>query len=182
MKKRILEFRFDLLWLRVRRGVLYGLVLLAFLLAQNVIFNHIGIFGVHAMFMPAVVIAVALFEGGTRGGWFGVASGILCDMFFSSQTVMFTILFPIMGFAAGFLADFFLNRRFITYSIMAVLSLLVAAFAQMFSLLVYKGQSSFALWGTAILQTIISIPFMFPAYYICKLFPSRVGIDIPSPY
>lgn len=182
MKFRFSELRLDILWLRIRRGVLYGLILLAFLLAQNVIFSHIRILGVRAMFMPALVIAVAMFEGGSRGGWFGIAAGALCDLFFSSQTVMFTVLFPLMGFVAGFLADFFLNRRLLTYSLMAILALGLSAFVQMFSLLVFKGQNSFALWSTAVLQTLWSIPFLFPAYYICKLFPSRIGVDIPSPY
>ena len=184
MKKTIQlsDLKLDQVWTRIRRTVLYGLYLLAFLLLQNVIFSHIAPLGVRAMFMPALVVAVALFEGGRTGGLFGLAAGIVCDLFFSSQTVLFTVLFPVMGFAVGFLVDFFLNRRFFAYAVMAAAALFVSAAAQMFGLLVYKGQNSFALWWTAILQTLWSLPFIFPAYYICKIFPWHTQAHAPSPY
>ena len=151
-------------WGRIRRGVLYAMYLLLFLLLQNVVFSHVAIFGVRAMFMPALVVAVALFEGGYRGGLFGLAAGVVCDLYFAGQTVLFTILFPTMAFAVGFMADFFLNRRFFSYAMLAVAALFLSAFAQMFSLLIYQGQGSWTLWGVAILQTVLSVPFIFPAY------------------
>ena len=176
------DLHLDVLWEKIRRGMLYALYLLGFLLLQNVVFSHIAPFGVRAMFMPALVAAVALFEGGSRGGLFGLAAGIVTDLFFSGQTVLFTVLFPVMAFAIGLLADFYLNRRFFSYAILAVLALFLSAFAQMFSLLVYHGQGSWALWRTAILQTLWSLPFIYPAYYICKIFPWRAEGSAPSPY
>ena len=131
------ELKLDALWMAVRRTVLYGLYLLAFLMLQNVIFNHIAPFGVRAMFLPALVVAVAVFEGGTVGGLFGLAAGIVGDLFFSGQSVLFTVLFPCIGFAAGLLVDFYLNRRLLTFVILGVAALLLSAFAQMFPLLVY---------------------------------------------
>ena len=182
MKIQLSDLKLDELWSKTRRGVLYTLYLLLFLLLQNVVFSHIAPLGVRAMFMPALVVAVALFEGGHRGGYFGLAAGIVCDLFFAGQRVLFTLLFPAMAFVVGLLADFYLNRRFFTYAVFAVLALFLSAFAQMFSLLVYKGQGSWALWGTAILQTLWSVPFIFPAYYICKIFPWRAEGTAPSPY
>lgn len=170
------------LWYKMRRGVWYALLLLLFLLLQNVVFSHIAIFGVRSMFMPVLVTAVGLFEGGTRGGWFGLAAGALCDLFLGGQTVMFTLLFPLIGFAAGFFTDFFLNRRLFSYAVMAVISLLLSAFCQMFSLLVFRGENAWALWRTALLQTLWSVPFLFPAYYICKILPRKDGTQAPSPY
>ena len=182
MKIQFSDLRLRDYWDKTRRGVLYALYLLAFLLLQNVIFSHISVFGVRAMFMPALVVAVALFEGGYRGGLFGLAAGVVCDLYFAGQSVLFTILFPVMAFAVGFMADFFLNRRFFSYAVLAVLALFLSAFAQMFSLLIYRGQGSWTLWGVAILQTILSVPFIFPAYYICKIFPWKAEGTAPSPY
>ena len=182
MKIQLSDLKLDRIWLRTRRGVLYALYLLGFLLLQNVVFSHIAPLGVRSMFMPALVTAVALFEGGSRGGDFGLAAGILCDLFFAGQTVLFTVLFPLIGFAVGLLADFYLNRRFFSYAVLAVLSLFIAALAQMFPLLVYKGQGSWALWRTVILQTLWSVPFIYPAYYLCRIFPWRAEGTAPSPY
>ena len=183
MKRRqVSEINYRGIWVQIRRTVLYGLYLLAFLLLQNVVFSHIRPLGVRAMFMPALVTAVAVFEGGRTGGVFGLFAGIACDLFFASQRVLFTILFPVIGFAVGFLMDFYLNRRFFAYAVMAAASLFLSAFAQMFTLLVYMGQNSFALWRTAILQTLWSLPFILPAYYLCKIFPWRSHEHSPSPY
>ena len=78
--------------------------------------------------------------------------------------------------------DFYLNRRFFTYAVLSILALFIAALAQMFPLLVYKGQGSWALWRTVILQTLWSVPFIFPAYYLCRIFPWRAEGTAPSPY
>ena len=175
------DMKLDELWLKTRRGVLYALYLIGALLVQNVILSHVALFGVRAMFLPALVVAAALFEGGWGGGLFGLAAGILSDLFFGSQSVLFTVLFPVMGFIAGFLGDFYLNKRLFTYCILGAAALFLAAFAQMFSLLFYEGQSSAALWVTALLQTLWSLPFLFPSYYLCKNFPWRSSRDVPTP-
>ena len=182
MKSQLSDLKLDRVWERVRRGVLYGLYLLGFLLLQNVVFSHVAPLGVRALFTPARVTAVALLEGGCRGGYVGLAAGFVCDLYFASQTVLFTVLFPVMGFAVGLLVDFYLNRRFFTYAVLSILSLFIAALAQMFPLLVYKGQGSWALWRTVILQTLWSVPFIFPAYYLCRIFPWRAEGTAPSPY
>lgn len=176
------DIKLDEFWLKTRRGVLYALYLFAALLVQNVILSHVALFGVRAMFLPALVVAAGLFEGGWGGGLFGLAAGILSDLFFGSQSVLFTVLFPVMGFVSGFLGDFYLNKRLFTYCIMGAAALFLAAFAQMFSLLFYKGQSSPALWVTALLQTLWSLPFLFPSYYLCKNFPWRSSRETPTPY
>ncbi len=182
MKIQLSDLKLDVFWQRSRRGVLYALYLLAALLLQNVIFSHIAPLGVRAMFMPALVVAVALFEGGSRGGWFGLAAGIACDLFFDGQSVLFTVLFPLIGFVVGLLADFYLNRRFFSYAVLALAALFLAAFAQMFPLLVYRGQGSWLLWRNAVLQTLWSVPFIWPSYYICKIFPWKAAGTAPSPY
>ena len=61
---RLSDMKLDEFWLKIRRGVLYELYLVLYFLVQNVIFSHIALFGVRAMFLPALVVAVALFEGG----------------------------------------------------------------------------------------------------------------------
>ena len=73
------DMKLDELWLKTRRGVLYALYLIGALLVQNVILSHVALFGVRAMFLPALVVAAALFEGGWGGGLFGLAAGILSD-------------------------------------------------------------------------------------------------------
>mgnify|MGYP001787369040 CR=1 FL=1 len=51
--------KLDELWLKTRRGVLYALYLIGALLVQNVILSHVALFGVRAMFLPALVVGAA---------------------------------------------------------------------------------------------------------------------------
>lgn len=176
------EIKLRDLWTRARRGVLYAFVLIGSILLQDVILSNIPILGVKCVFLPTLVVAVALFEGGWRGGLFGVAAGVLFDLFCGSHGVLFTVIYPVIAFAIGFFADFFLNRRFFSYAVLGVLTLSFCSFVQMFSMLFYQGQALGALLRTAIIQTILGLPFLYPSYAICKLFPRRVGVDIPSPY
>ena len=175
--KKFLEY-----YKKARRGLLYALILLLYLLVQNVVFSRLPLFGIKALFMPTLVVAVALFEGGTRGGYFGLAAGVLCDLFLGGQRVMFTVLFPVIGFLVGFLVDFFLNRRFFSYFVLALLSLALAATAQLLPLLFFQGQSPWALWTTGLVQTVWGIPFIFPSYYFCKMMPRKPIDKAPSPY
>ena len=59
------------------------------LLLQNTVFAHIALFGVHAMFVPAVVVAVGVFEGGTWGAVFGLIAGYFCAMGYPGTGMLF---------------------------------------------------------------------------------------------
>ena len=60
---------------KVHRVLWCALYMAVTLLLQNTVFAHIALFGVHAMFVPAVVVAVGVFEGGTWGAVFGLIAG-----------------------------------------------------------------------------------------------------------
>lgn len=162
------------IWNRVRRGALYFMLLIMFVLFQDAVFVHVAPFGVRSFFMPALVTAVGLFEGGWRGGVFGLAAGVLADLSGTSIRLMFTLLYPLMGFTVGLLTEFLFNRRFYVYAISALIALFLSAFCQMFGLLTAHPEVAGALWKTCILQTLWSIPFIFPAYYACKALPRRL--------
>ena len=48
-------------WNRIRRGAIFFLVLVLFLLMQDAVLSHIALLGVRAMFLPALVVAVGHF-------------------------------------------------------------------------------------------------------------------------
>jgi uncharacterized membrane protein len=62
---------------KVHRALWCALYMAVTLLLQNTVFAHIALFGVHAMFVPAVVVAVGVFEGGTWGAVFGLIIPIM---------------------------------------------------------------------------------------------------------
>lgn len=162
-------------WNRIRRSVLFVLILILFQLLQDVVISHVPLWGVKALFIPALIIAVGHFEGGWRGGLFGLAAGLLQDLTGTDISLFFTLLYPLMGFCAGFFIEFFLNRHFYVYCVFALGALFLTAFLQMFPLLLRYKDSAGALWKTCFLQTLWSFPFMLPAYYSINALPRRIG-------
>ena len=83
---------------KLRRAIVYALLFLVLFVLQDLLVSHITVLGVHALLIPAAVIAVGLFDGGAWGGFIGLAAGYFCDLGYSDQTVLFTVLFPAIGF------------------------------------------------------------------------------------
>lgn len=153
---------------KLKRAVLHFAVVLVVLALQNLLFSQIRPLGVAAMFVPAVVVAIGLFEGGVWGGVFGVVTGILCGMRYSGCLVLFPVLFAIFGFFTGLLTQFFLNKRFFPYYVLCVCAFLLTAFCQMFRPLFITGAPFFAVLRTGLLQVVWSLPFPFLIYFPIK--------------
>ena len=153
---------------KVRRAIVYFGLILAALFVQNTILAKIPILGVTALIIPAVVVAVAFFEGGVWGCVFGLVLGISYDISLSGFSVLFTILLPVIGFASGSLAMFFINRRPLTFFFVSAGALIITAFCQMFGLLVFSQTDILPLLITGGLQVLWSLPLVFAAYYPCR--------------
>ena len=132
------------------------------------VFSQIELLGVHALFVPAIVVAIGMYEGGVWGALFGLLAGYICDMSFSANTALFLVLFAVFGFLSGLLADFFVNCRFYSFMIIAALALLITPVCQIIPLWIYDGTPLGALLPTAALQTLWSIPLAAPAYFAVK--------------
>ncbi|MCI5754032.1 MAG: hypothetical protein MR033_05315 [Clostridiales bacterium] len=154
---------------RLRRALVYVVYLLLVLLLQSLLGSRLTLLGVHALFLPAAAVAVGMLEDGVWGGLFGLALGILADAGFTENTVLFTVLFALIGFFSGFAAAFLVNRRFFSYLTVSLAALLITALCQMLGVWVSDGVCWSAL-GTAALQTLWSLPaaalIYFPARYI----------------
>lgn len=150
--------------LYIKRILRYALYMFLCLVAQNMLFTQIRPFGVCPLILPTAVVAVGMFEGATWGWVFGLIMGIFADMAFIENTLMFTILFPLLGFFAGFVSQFFINRRFFAYLGLALAASLFTALIQMLS--TFAGDAwSGELIKTAVLQTLWSMPTAVLAYF-----------------
>lgn len=154
---------------KLRRGILISLYLLAMLILQNLVFSRISVMGVNAMFIPAAVVAVGMFEGGVWGGAYGLCTGLLCDMNYHENLFMFTALFTILGFLSGMLTQFYLNKSFFSYFFVSIAALIITAGCQMFGLLVFEGADPVSLLYVAGIQVLWSLPFTVPAYIPMRL-------------
>lgn len=148
----------------IKRLLKYALYMFLALITQNMLFTQIRPLGVCPLVLPAVAVAVGMFEGATFGAVFSLILGFFADMAFIENTTTFTILFPALAFASGFVAQFFINRRFFAYMGAAFVGLLATGIVQM---LKTSAMDAFApvMLVTVFLQTLWSMPPAVLAYY-----------------
>ena len=117
--------------INVKRILQYWLFMFLSLMVQNMLFTQLRPFGVCPLVLPAVAVAVGMFEGAVWGAVFSLIMGYFADMAFIENTITFTVLFPALSFATGFVAQFFINRRFFAYMCSTFIALLVTGCVQM---------------------------------------------------
>ena len=171
---------------KLRRAIVYTLLLSVVFILQNLILSPIAPFGVKPLLIPATVAAVGLFEGGVWGGFVGLAAGYFTDMAIAEHVVLFTILMPAVGFFAGVLGKYMLHRGFMSFVTLALLALILTALCQMFRFLFLAGddarqflhlylpgRENWPVWRMGILQTVFSLVWSMPLYFPCKLIAAR---------
>ncbi len=148
----------------IKRVLKYLLYMFLTLVTQNMLFTQVRPLGVAPMILPAAVVAVGMFEGATWGAVFGVIMGIFADMAFVENTILFTVLFPLLAFGTGFVTQFFINRRFFAYMGATLAALLITGFVQM-ELVVMRDAWSPVMISTVLLQTLWSLPPAVLVYF-----------------
>ena len=161
---------------RTIRIVLHALLLLGLYVLQVMIFSRLRILGVAPLILPIAVVGAGLFEGPSWGGGIGLAAGILCDIALGT-TALFTIILTAMGMGVGLLSTYLLRRGLPSYILCVSAALALIAFLQLFTLLVYHGESPLALLRVAIVQCIYSLFFAIPLYYLARGMGRRARMD-----
>lgn len=134
------------------------------LIAQNMLFARLRPLGVCPFVLPAVCVAVGMFEGATWGSVFSLVMGVFADLAFVENTILFTLLFPALAFFSGFVSQFFINRRFFAFMGLSFVSLFFTAIVQAV-VVVAKDAFSFSMLSTVALQTLWSLPPSALAYF-----------------
>ena len=147
-------------WKQVLRYLVY---LFLCLIAQTMLLSRTRIAGICPYALPAAAVAVGMFEGPVAGVLYGLLLGFFADMAFVENTVLFTVMFPMLAFAAGFVSQFFINRRFFAFMGAAAVGLLLTAFGQLLHTSAMDGFST-VMVRSVILQTLWSLPLAALTY------------------
>ncbi len=171
---------------KLRRAIVYGLLLAAVLVLQNQIVSRLPLLGVKPLLMPALVVAVALFEGGVWGGALGLAAGYFADFDYANTVVLFTVLLAAIGFFAGALGKYMLHKGFVSFLALLLAALGIVTFCQMFRFLfltsedarmfqaLYStGPAGWRVLRTGFIQVVWSAVLSVPLYFPCKLIAAR---------
>ncbi len=154
MLNRLLEI-FE--WKKVRVILQYAVYMLLVMLLQSLLFSRISIFGAKGFIIPAAAVAAGLYLGGVRGAVFGIFLGLFTDMAFSETTVLFTLMFPIIGFGAGFASEFYINKSFPAFMIFGIAAIFLCGVIQMLHAMLVGTTELGPAIVTVLLQTLLSI-------------------------
>ena len=146
-------------WKKIRIVVQFAVFIAVTLMAQGILFSRFSFLGAKGLLMPAAVVGAAMYLGGVKGAVFGIFLGLFSDMIFPENTVLFTVVFPVIGFFAGFLAEFYINKSFFAYMILCLLAGFLVAVLQLL-LAVVHGAELLPGLVTVLLQTLVSLPPM----------------------
>ena len=159
---------------KLKHAAIHAMIMLLAITVQNQLLAHVTLLGVRPMFIPALIVATGLLEGGYRGGILGLFGGVFMDMAFHENTIMFTVLFPLIGVCSGLLAENYVNIRFFSYMFVVLVGLSVTAVVQLFGLLVFYGANAVDLLATAGLQVLWSMPIAAIIYFPYKALSKRI--------
>jgi len=162
--------------------LLHSLLLITAYVFQGVIFPFVRVNGLVPLLLPITATGVALYRGRYAGGIVGLFAGVLCDISFNQPAGTFTVLLTFIGLFIGALADAYILRGFVTYYISVGAVLVVVAIVQVFPLIADSQLEipAYALIATAIQQTIYSLIFAFPMWFLVRAMTKRVEQSLPS--
>lgn len=158
---------------KARKAILYLLCIIVTLWLQTMVFSRVELLGAKPFFVPALIVAIGLYEGGVWGGMLGLAAGLGCMWSMAGSPLLFLVLLPVFGFLSGLLADYLINRRFLAYLLLAALALLLTALLQAMPLWIFRGAAPKPLFTVAFLQALWGLPFAIPAYFAARLLAGR---------
>ena len=153
---------------KLRRAVVYGLLLALLFTLQDLLISRITLLGVHAMLIPSAVVAIGLFDGSLWGGLVGLAAGYFMDLGYPEHVALFAVLLTTAGFLSGALGKYMLHRGFLSYLVLVFLAVAVITFCQMFRFLFFADTDSAAVLRTGLLQLLWSLPWAVPVYFPCR--------------
>lgn len=163
---------FDLIsWGKLRKAVLYALILLLALLVQYLACGRIIILGVRPMFLPALIVALALFEGPVWACLYGLFLGLAWDLTVDSH-LLHCCVFAAIGFACGLLEMLFLNRRLFAYLCISFCAIAICGLAEGMHILL-AGTAFSVVLRTLLLQALWSLPLCLLFYLPCRFLAGK---------
>ncbi|MEI3102144.1 MAG: hypothetical protein V8T45_10550 [Oscillospiraceae bacterium] len=150
--------------INIRKLLKYLLFMFLSLICQNTVFTQLRLFGTCPLLLPAVAVAVGMFEGPVFGAYFSLLMGIFGDMAFVEQDVLFTAVLPCLSFGAAFMSQYFINRRLFAYMGLALAASVITASVQML-MTIARDSFSLSMISTVVVQSLWSMPFALLAYF-----------------
>ena len=150
-------------------------MLFLILAVQAIILNHIHVFGVSPMILPAVISIVAIYEGPEGGSGFGLLAGVLYETAFSFFPGLYIITFTLIGAFVGMITDYLFPKNFVSCIIFSFAAHFITSLVQIIRLIVVEKTIYMCMLTVAGTEILFSLAFCGPIYLLIKGFNRNAG-------
>lgn len=112
------HYRNKLMW------VLYGLLFLAVMLVQTIVFGRLRFFGVKLSLIPVAIVCISLWTGHEAGGLFSLIASFIWYASGAVDGPLSIVTLTVSGILAGYLCSNLFSRRFLSALLLCVGALL----------------------------------------------------------
>ncbi len=147
----------------IKWGV-YALAALPVWLLELYVLNRFPVLGVSPMLMPLAAVAVAVLEGATAGGGFGLFTGILCDAAYHDTDGGMTLGLCLIGVCAGALSRYALRQNLAGCLLCSLGALTAIDAVRILVRLLQRAAPLEALLAVALPEIAWSMVFVLPVY------------------
>lgn len=144
-------------WKKIRTVLQFAVYMLFAAFLQSLLFPGISIMGVSGFLLPAAAVAAGMQLGGVRGAVFGAVLGLFSDLSFPDTTVLYTLLFPVIGLLTGYASEFYINTGFFSFTVFSSAALLLTGFMQLLLAVVVRGAEVLPALVTVFMQLLVSL-------------------------
>ena len=148
--------------------VVHILFVIIIYIFQSMVFTYIPIDGIVPVLLPIAVVGIAMFEGSSSGGGYGLFAGMLCDVSFNQPVIIMTVVLTLVGIFVGILSETIMSPGFPTFFLCCLAALILTSFVSMFSLLFFSGVDMSALLKVGLKQILYSMIFIVPIYFFVR--------------
>ena len=147
----------------IKWGV-YTLALVPVWILELYVLSRYPLFGVKPMLLPLAVVAVAVLEGSTAGGGFGLFVGVLCDACYHDTFGGMTLGLCLVGVCAGAVSRYALRQNLLGCLLCSLGGLLLVDGARVLVRLFWQTAPLDALLRVALPEVFVSLLIVFPVY------------------
>lgn len=138
---------------------------LAFIALQQLVLNHLEVWGVHPYLLPMLPAMAVILEGQKESAFFAVGLGLFCDLLSPAVIPCFyTIAFLTCSLLSGLLAGRVIMPGFLCAFVCGALSMAITDLLRMLFFTFYNSFSfahAFALMGKELLLSVAAAPMIF---------------------
>lgn len=160
------------------KWIVYSLAVLLLILLQLFVLNRISILGVIPFLAPMVTGTVASLEGSRASPIFALVFGLLCDLTIAgSADGFYTLTFTLAALVASLLAENLFSPGPLCSLMSVSVCYLLTALGRLAAFLIRQQTGLSALLMTAVLEYLVTLPWLLLVYWLLRRVNLRTTID-----